>query len=43
MAKAMWNGTVWPRAIASRSSRGIVYCPPETIMREFFVDSDHTS
>ena len=22
---------------------GNVYCPPETIVREFFVDSDHTS
>ena len=43
MAKATWNGAALAENDRFEIVEGNVYCPPETIMREFFVDSDHTS
>ncbi|MDP6953859.1 MAG: DUF427 domain-containing protein [Alphaproteobacteria bacterium] len=43
MAKAVWNGAVLADSDRYEIVEGNIYFPPETINREFFVDSDHTS
>lgn len=43
MAKAIWNGTVVAESDATVVVEGNHYFPPDSIRREYFRDSTHTS
>lgn len=43
MAKAIWNGTVVAESDATVVVEGNHYFPPDSIRREFFRESTHTS
>jgi uncharacterized protein (DUF427 family) len=43
MAKAMWNGKTVAESDRFELVEGNVYFPPETLKREYFTDSSHTS
>jgi len=43
MAKAIWNGTVIAESDQTVVVEGNHYFPPESVHREFFRDSSHTS
>lgn len=43
MARATWNGVVLAESDATHTVEGNVYFPPESVNREFFVDSDKTT
>ena len=43
MAKAIWNGKVVAESDRFEEVEGNIYFPPETLKREYFTESDHTS
>ena len=43
MAKAIWNGKVVAESDRFEVVEDNVYFPPDTLKREYFRDSDHTS
>jgi uncharacterized protein (DUF427 family) len=43
MAKAIWNGKVVAESDRFGEVEGNVYFPPDSLKREFFSESDHTS
>ncbi len=43
MVKAMWNGAVLAESDSFEKVEGNVYFPPDSLNREFFLDSDTTT
>ncbi len=43
MAKAIWNGKVVAESDRFEEVEGNIYFPPESLNREYFIDSDHAS
>lgn len=43
MAKAMWNGVVVAESDSFEEVEGNVYFPPDSLNREFFLDSETTT
>jgi uncharacterized protein (DUF427 family) len=43
MAKAIWNGKVVAESDRFEEVEGNIYFPPESLKREYFIDSDHAS
>ena len=43
MARATWNGVVLAESENYQVVEGNVYFPPDSINREYFSDSDHTT
>jgi uncharacterized protein (DUF427 family) len=43
MAKAVWNGVVLAESDTYESVEGNIYFPPDSLVREYFKESEHTS